>query len=44
MYTKNSKRYSTSKYLKNLKESSYLTVKIEKSRRVVISHPVCLGL
>jgi hypothetical protein len=41
----NSKCYSASDYLKILnQDQSYRSVKIEKSRRVVESRPVCLGL
>jgi hypothetical protein len=41
----NSKCYSASKYLENLNYTqSYRSVKIETSRRVVESHPVCLDL
>ena len=39
------KCYSASKYLKNLNQDpSNRSVKIEKSRHVVESRPVCLGL
>jgi hypothetical protein len=41
----NSKCYSASNYLENLNlDQSYRSMKIEKSRRVVESRPVCLDL
>ena len=41
----NSKCYSASKYFKNLNDDqSYLSVKIEKPRRVAESRPVCGSL
>ena len=41
----NSIFYSAPKYLENLnQDQSYRSVKIEKSRRVVESRPVCLDL